>query len=82
MHPNGCWLFYSDNFDFSKEEIIEPCWIHRQDFQTGEIATLSRPNSIALHGSTAELILEHLERIRDIAAEIIQAIEAQPEPVI
>jgi dipeptidyl aminopeptidase/acylaminoacyl peptidase len=43
LHPNGRWLFYGANFDFSKEETIEPCWIHRQDLQTGEIATLARP---------------------------------------
>ena len=43
LHPNGRWLFYGANFDFSKEETIEPCWIHRQDLQTGEITTLSRP---------------------------------------
>ena len=36
---------------------------------------LSSPNYNALHGATAELILEHLERIRNTAAEIIKAIE-------
>jgi hypothetical protein len=36
---------------------------------------LSSPNYNALHGATAELILEHLERIRNTAAEIINAIE-------
>jgi dipeptidyl aminopeptidase/acylaminoacyl peptidase len=43
LHPNERWLFYGANFDFSKEETIEPCWIHRQDLHTGEITTLSRP---------------------------------------
>jgi dipeptidyl aminopeptidase/acylaminoacyl peptidase len=43
LHPNGRWLFYGANFDFSKEETVEPCWVHRQDLQTGEIATLARP---------------------------------------
>jgi antirestriction protein ArdC len=36
---------------------------------------LSSPNYNALHGATAELIMEHLERIRNTAAEIIKAIE-------
>jgi hypothetical protein len=36
---------------------------------------LSSPNYNALHGATAELIMEHLERIRNIAVEIITAIE-------
>ena len=36
---------------------------------------LSSPNYNALHGATADLILEHLERIRNTAAEIINAIE-------
>jgi hypothetical protein len=36
---------------------------------------LSSPNYNALHGATADLILEHLERIRNTAEEIIKAIE-------
>jgi len=36
---------------------------------------LSSPNYNALHGATAELIMEHLERIRNTAVEIIKAIE-------
>jgi hypothetical protein len=36
---------------------------------------LSSPNYNALHGATAELILDHLERIRNTATEIIKAIE-------
>ena len=36
---------------------------------------LSSPNYNALHGATADLILQHLERIRNTAAEIINAIE-------
>lgn len=43
LHPNGRWLFFGANFDFGKQETIEPCWIHRQDIQTGEILTLSCP---------------------------------------
>jgi hypothetical protein len=36
---------------------------------------LSSPNYNALNGATADLILEHMERIRNTAAEIIKAIE-------
>lgn len=36
---------------------------------------LSSPNYNALHGATAEMITDHLERIRNTAAEIIQALE-------
>ncbi len=36
---------------------------------------LSSPNYVALHGANAEMIMEHLERIRNIAKEIIQALE-------
>ncbi len=39
---------------------------------------LSSPNYNALHGATAEMIMEHLERIRNTAAEIIQTLEAKP----
>ncbi len=36
---------------------------------------LSSPNYNALHGATADLIMQHLERIRNTATEIINAIE-------
>lgn len=35
---------------------------------------LSSPNYTALHGATAEMILEHMERIRKSATEIINAL--------
>lgn len=38
---------------------------------------LSSPNYNALHGATAKMIMEHLERIRNASAEIIQAIEGE-----
>jgi hypothetical protein len=38
---------------------------------------LSSQNNNALHGATADLILEHLERIRNTSAEIIQALETE-----
>ena len=36
---------------------------------------LSSPNYVALHGANAEMIIEHLERIRNTAKEINQALE-------
>jgi hypothetical protein len=39
---------------------------------------LASPNYVALHGANAEMIMEHLERIRNIAKEIIQALENNP----
>jgi hypothetical protein len=36
---------------------------------------LSSPNYVALHGANAEMIMAHLERIRNTAKEIIQALE-------
>ncbi len=38
---------------------------------------LSRPNYVALHGATVELVMEHLDRIRNTAAEIIRALEIE-----
>jgi len=40
---------------------------------------LSSPNYVALHGATAELVLENLERIQNTAAEIIRALEVELE---
>jgi hypothetical protein len=44
------------------------------------LGDLSSPNYNALHGARAELILEHLERIRNTAAEIIKSLEVVPTP--
>jgi hypothetical protein len=38
---------------------------------------LCSPNYNALYGATAEMIMEHLERIRNTAAEIIKALESR-----
>jgi hypothetical protein len=38
---------------------------------------LASPNYISLHGANAEMILEHIERIRNTAKEIIQGLENQ-----
>jgi len=37
------------------------------------IEGLASPNYVALHGATAELILDHLDRIRKTARQIIRA---------
>ena len=39
--------------------------------------SLTSPNYNALHGASADLILGHLERIRNTSAEIIQALEVE-----
>jgi antirestriction protein ArdC len=41
---------------------------------------LSSPNYNALHGATADMILEHLDRIRTTSAEIIQTLEREAIP--
>ena len=38
---------------------------------------LSNPNYLALHGATVEAVIEHLERIRNTAAEIIPNLEQE-----
>ena len=42
---------------------------------------LSSPNYVALHGANAEMIMEHLERIRNTATEIIQVLEKEQAQV-
>lgn len=44
--------------------------------------SLSSPNYNALHGASADLIVEHLERISTTATDIIQALEADPVTTI
>ena len=41
------------------------------------LSGLSSPNYVALHGATAELVMEHLEQVRNTAAEIIRALEVE-----
>ena len=42
---------------------------------------LSSPNYVALHGATSEMILDHLERIRKVATELINTIDQVKKPV-
>src|SRR2546423_881569 len=43
LHPNGRWLVYGANYDFSAGKEIEPTWLYRQDLETGERRVLARP---------------------------------------
>jgi acetyl esterase/lipase len=45
LHPNGKYLYYGANYDFSTQKIIEPTWIYRHDLVTGERRVLARPNA-------------------------------------
>ena len=40
---------------------------------------LASPNYVALHGADSDMITGHLERIRDISAQIITSINTAPE---
>ncbi len=42
---------------------------------------LSSPNYVALHGANSNLVLEHLERIRNTAAMIISVVQAQDDNI-
>lgn len=44
LHPNGRWLFYGANYDFEREEEIEPTWVYRHDLVEGERRVLARPS--------------------------------------
>ncbi len=43
LHPNGRWLVYGANYDFSRRQEIEPTWIYRHDLETGERLPLAKP---------------------------------------
>jgi hypothetical protein len=43
---------------------------------------LSSPKNVALYDVTAEMIMQHMERIRDIATEVIKAIEVASMPTL
>jgi len=43
LHPNRRYLFYGANYDFEKEEVIEPTWIYRHDLISGERVPVTRP---------------------------------------
>lgn len=43
LHPDGDRLFYGANYDFPREEVLEPTWIYRHDLQTGERIVLATP---------------------------------------
>ncbi len=43
LHPNGRWLVYGANYDFSTRKPLEPTWIYRHDLETGERVPLAKP---------------------------------------
>ncbi len=43
LHPEGKHLIYAANYDFEKEEEIEPTWLYLHNLENGERKTLSRP---------------------------------------
>ena len=47
LHPNNKWLVYGANYDFEKEEVLEPSWLYRHDLETGEKKVLAKPDKPA-----------------------------------
>lgn len=43
LHPKGRWLVYGANYDFEKNQEIEPTLVYRHDLVTGERQVLARP---------------------------------------
>ena len=43
LHPNGHWLVFGANYDFTSGEEIEATWLYRQDISTAERLLLSKP---------------------------------------
>ncbi len=43
LHPNGRWLVYGANLDFTTGHEIEATWVYRHDLITGERRVLARP---------------------------------------
>jgi dipeptidyl aminopeptidase/acylaminoacyl peptidase len=43
LHPNGRWLVYGANYDFSAGHEIDPTWIFRHDLETNKRLILARP---------------------------------------
>jgi len=44
LHPNGHWLVYAVNFDFTAGEEILPTCVYRHDLETGDRLLLARPD--------------------------------------
>jgi dipeptidyl aminopeptidase/acylaminoacyl peptidase len=47
LSPDGRYLFYGANYDFERQQLIEPTWIYRHDLHTGERQAIARPRSPA-----------------------------------
>ncbi len=49
LHPNGKWLIYAANVDFSTSEEIEPTRVYRHNLETGERKSLALPQKGAYY---------------------------------
>jgi dipeptidyl aminopeptidase/acylaminoacyl peptidase len=49
IHPNGKWLIYAANADFSSGEEIQATWVYRHDLETGERKPLAKPQKGAYY---------------------------------
>lgn len=47
LSPDGRFLYYGANFDFSSGKLIEPTWIYRHNLLSGERVALARPDKPA-----------------------------------
>jgi dipeptidyl aminopeptidase/acylaminoacyl peptidase len=43
LSPDGQTLYYGANYDFNREQVIEPTWIYRHDLQTSKRTPLTKP---------------------------------------
>ncbi|MFW6112525.1 MAG: S9 family peptidase [Chloroflexota bacterium] len=43
LHPDGRRLVYGANYDFARQEVLEPTWIYCHDLETGTRQVLARP---------------------------------------
>jgi len=47
LSPDGRFLYYSTNYDFEKNEVIESSWLYRHDLQSGERKPIAQPDKAA-----------------------------------
>lgn len=43
LHPDGRRLVYGANYDFARQEVLEPTWVHCHDLETWKRQVLARP---------------------------------------
>ena len=81
LHEIAHELMHQDD-NHSNEKTIRELEAESVAYVVGKhfgLEGLASPNYVALHGADAEMILAHLERIRNIASEIIQTLDAELE---